>query len=513
MLTTLDGQSPVDAFVQGAVDVDPDRVPRRRLDRRTTRTSGPRSGATPRCRSTTTASTSASRRSTTRSSARRSRRPSTGGGWRRSTSPARPWRRRAWCRRGSRARRTGDFMPAYDPAGARDLLARPATPAARTSARSRSSPTAAATTSGIVTMLEQNLGVDDRLRHDGLRDLPGAAGDRPAPDLEHHRGSRTTRAPTTSSACCSGPGRPPTRVAGRRPSSTTRSRTRRPRPTRPPRPPPMPARWRSSATRPRPSRSRYGTSYSLVRDGLLGASQNGPRHPPAGRPRVGGRAVRRLRLPAALLAVGLASIAVGLAPPRAAAADEVSFGKPGRRGGLRHRDHLHGRRHPIRAARAVELRLRLPDTIGPFDRRRARAPGDGDHAAAVRPRRHRRRPHRAQHADHRDVGRVPAAGGDPVVSRDDHVLYEDTTHDWRTVKGDLMTVHWYAGDDAFANKALQIGEKAISDTAALLGVTETEPDRLLHLRRPGRRSGPRSALGRARTSAARRTPTSGRCSR
>ena len=68
-----------------------------------------------------------------------------------------------------------------------------------------------------------------------------------------------------------------------------------------------------------------------------------------------------------------------------------------------------------------------------------------------------------------------AAGGDPVVSRDDHVLYEDTTHDWRKVKGDLMTVHWYAGGDAFANKALQIGEKAISDTAALLGVTETEP--------------------------------------
>ena len=53
--------------------------------------------------------------------------------------------------------------------------------------------------------------------------------------------------------------------------------------------------------------------------------------------------------------------------------------------------------------------------------------------------------------------------------------YQDTTHDWRTLKGDLMTVHWYEGGQAFANKALRIGEQAIKDTSTLLGVDETEP--------------------------------------
>ena len=38
-----------------------------------------------------------------------------------------------------------------------------------------------------------------------------------------------------------------------------------------------------------------------------------------------------------------------------------------------------------------------------------------------------------------------------------------------------MRVHWYAGSEDFARRALAIGEKAIHDTSALLGVTETEP--------------------------------------
>ncbi len=68
-----------------------------------------------------------------------------------------------------------------------------------------------------------------------------------------------------------------------------------------------------------------------------------------------------------------------------------------------------------------------------------------------------------------------APGADPITSRDDRVLYEDTTHEWKTVSGDLMTVHWYQGGQAFANKALEIGEQAIRDTSSLLGVTETRP--------------------------------------
>ena len=72
------------------------------------------------------------------------------------------------------------------------------------------------------------------------------------------------------------------------------------------------------------------------------------------------------------------------------------------------------------------------------------------------------------------------------------MLYQDTTHDWRKVKGDLMTVHWYAGGDAFASKALQIGEKAISDTAALLG---RDRDRAVDFYIYGDQDSFRAALG------------------
>jgi hypothetical protein len=68
-----------------------------------------------------------------------------------------------------------------------------------------------------------------------------------------------------------------------------------------------------------------------------------------------------------------------------------------------------------------------------------------------------------------------APGATPVLSSEQTVRYEDTPQDWKTLKGDLMTVHWSQGGQAFANKALRIGEQAIKDTATLLGVTETEP--------------------------------------
>jgi hypothetical protein len=69
----------------------------------------------------------------------------------------------------------------------------------------------------------------------------------------------------------------------------------------------------------------------------------------------------------------------------------------------------------------------------------------------------------------------PTAGAAPVTSQASQVSYQDTTQDWRTVTGKIVTVHWYDGTEAFAQRALQIGEQAISDTADLLGVTESEP--------------------------------------
>jgi hypothetical protein len=70
---------------------------------------------------------------------------------------------------------------------------------------------------------------------------------------------------------------------------------------------------------------------------------------------------------------------------------------------------------------------------------------------------------------------VPQAGVEPVLSSPQTVLYEDTRQEWRTVKGDVVVVHWYEGDEGFGRKALQIGEDAVKKTADLLGVTVTEP--------------------------------------
>ena len=70
---------------------------------------------------------------------------------------------------------------------------------------------------------------------------------------------------------------------------------------------------------------------------------------------------------------------------------------------------------------------------------------------------------------------IPAGGGEPVLSAPVTSRYRDTAQDWKTMKGDLVVVHWYAGDEAFARKALRIGDQAVKETADLLGVAETEP--------------------------------------
>src|SRR4029079_13716676 len=119
--------------------------------------------------------------------------------------------------------------------------------------------------------------------------------------------------------------------------------------------------------RPRPGPGRPGQLRDVVLAGprrAAGREPERPRHPPAGRPLLGGRSVRRPRLPAALLAIGLASIAIGIAPPRAAATDEVSFGNPDAVA-----DYGTSITFTVDVTRSVpleraELRLRLPDTIG-----------------------------------------------------------------------------------------------------------------------------------------------------
>ena len=55
------------------------------------------------------------------------------------------------------------------------------------------------------------------------------------------------------------------------------------------------------------------------------------------------------------------------------------------------------------------------------------------------------------------------------------VTYADDRFDWQTVSGDVVRVHWYDGGAAFGRRALDIGERAVTEASALLGVTETEP--------------------------------------
>jgi Peptidase MA superfamily len=71
--------------------------------------------------------------------------------------------------------------------------------------------------------------------------------------------------------------------------------------------------------------------------------------------------------------------------------------------------------------------------------------------------------------------RVTLDGGRVVDSPPARILYEDTRYAWNSLDGDVVRVHWYAGNDAFGQRALRIGDKAIKDASALLGVNETDP--------------------------------------
>jgi Peptidase MA superfamily len=65
--------------------------------------------------------------------------------------------------------------------------------------------------------------------------------------------------------------------------------------------------------------------------------------------------------------------------------------------------------------------------------------------------------------------------GTARLSPEVRTVIKDDRFDWQTVSGDVVRVHWYEGDRAFGERALQIGERAVKETAALLGVTEKKP--------------------------------------
>ncbi len=122
----------------------------------------------------------------------------------------------------------------------------------------------------------------------------------------------------------------------------------------------------------------------------------------------------------------------------------------------------------------VELRLDFPDSLGPFITEVPVGPA-GQQTLSYR----LDLTGSGHIAPNTEIvatwAAVVAPGQEPVQSASDTIRYSDTAHDWKTLKGDVVVVHWYDGSEAFARRALAIGDKAVKETGALLGVTETEP--------------------------------------
>jgi hypothetical protein len=177
----------------------------------------------------------------------------------------------------------------------------------------------------------------------------------------------------------------------------------------------------------------------------------------------------------AALSVVLAAMLLGLAAPVALAAD-VSFGRASAEAEF-------GRRiefvQPVTVAGAparVELRLRFADALGPQVIEVAPPTSAGEHTL--------RYSLEFAEGGHLHPNTTITAwwrvyeGPDDLRGTDGPtttLTYADDRFQWRTVSGDIVRVHWYEGSDAFGRRALEIGERAVRETADLLGVTEEDP--------------------------------------
>ena len=65
---------------------------------------------------------------------------------------------------------------------------------------------------------------------------------------------------------------------------------------------------------------------------------------------------------------------------------------------------------------------------------------------------------------------------DTVVDGPDiKITYQDDRFQWQTKIGKVVRLHWYEGDDQFAQQALQMAEEGIANAASFLGYAETAP--------------------------------------
>jgi hypothetical protein len=71
--------------------------------------------------------------------------------------------------------------------------------------------------------------------------------------------------------------------------------------------------------------------------------------------------------------------------------------------------------------------------------------------------------------------RVTTASGAAVTGPAIRHTYDDDRYTWKTLEGKVVRVHWVEGGQAFGQRALKIGDDAVAATAALLGVSESDP--------------------------------------
>ena len=71
--------------------------------------------------------------------------------------------------------------------------------------------------------------------------------------------------------------------------------------------------------------------------------------------------------------------------------------------------------------------------------------------------------------------RVRAADGTETLGPVARVTVDDNRFEWRTLDQDLVRVHWYQGDEAFAQDAANVANDAIDRAAELMGKTLPEP--------------------------------------
>lgn len=120
----------------------------------------------------------------------------------------------------------------------------------------------------------------------------------------------------------------------------------------------------------------------------------------------------------------------------------------------------------------VEILLDLPGAIGPsVVEAPASAPGTQTLRYALLPDDWQLTPNTPVTAR----WRITPQSGPPEVGPPVTALYADTSHQWQTLDGTLIRLHWYSGSTAFARQALAVGEQGVAKASRFLGVTETQP--------------------------------------